>query len=97
MRHSGVRARVLYCVRAMTLPQGRPVYLMFYKSKGHSRRLIACLESEDTASDFARVWSKFWLSPIDVVRNSEDGAAVLISRYMGGTRIRHVFTPTFAR
>jgi hypothetical protein len=73
------------------------LYFLFYKSKGSDRRLIACLENEDTASNFARTWSKFWLSPIDIVHNSADGAAVIISRYTGGNLTRHAFTPTFAR
>jgi hypothetical protein len=77
--------------------EGPGLYFLFYKSKGSDRRLIACLENEDTASNFARVWSKFWLSPIDIVHNSADGAAVIISRYTGGTLTRHAFTPTFAR
>ncbi|MGE3475868.1 MAG: hypothetical protein AB7H70_08670 [Rhodospirillaceae bacterium] len=73
------------------------MYFLFYKSKDSDRRLIACLENEDTASDFARVWSKFWLSPIDIVHNSADGAAVLISRYTGGALTRHAFAATFSR
>jgi hypothetical protein len=77
--------------------KGQGLYFLFYKSKDSDRRLIACLENEDTASYFARVWSKFWLSPIDIVHNSADGAAVLISRYTGGTLTRHAFAPTLAR
>lgn len=73
------------------------MYLLFYKSEDSDRRLIACLDNEDTASTFARVWSKLWLSPIDIVHNSADGAAVIISRYTGGMLTRHAFTPTFAR
>ena len=73
------------------------MYLLFHKSKGSGRRLIACLDSEETASYFARVWSKLWLSPIDIVRDSDDGAAVLISRYTGGTLTGRASAPTLAR
>ncbi len=73
------------------------MYLLFYKTEDSGRRLIACLENEDTARYFAHLWSKFWISPIDVVRNSENGAAVLVSRYTGGTLTHHAFAPTFAR
>lgn len=73
------------------------MYLLFYKRKDSDRRLIACLDNEDTASTFARVWSKLWLSPIDIVHDSSNGAAVIISRYTGGMLTRHASTLTFAR
>lgn len=73
------------------------MYFLFHKGEQSDRRLIACLESEDSASYFARIWSKLWVSPIDIVHNPAGGAAVLISRYTGGRPCASVFAPRFAR